>query len=186
MRSPSNAVPYVDEGNSLQYPGSSCSGTIASAYPWLGPFFAPMPWSPALDSGDKATCEADPVNSRDIYGIKRPLVDNCAIGSAEGDLPPLINRFSRGSIRSGRQDSRADVNVRGLTEALPRAQLTRIHQVCKDDALSFHPEVAQFRVASKRQRCPLPVNVLVENADCGPEHFNQRDHIIPVTNRCIS
>jgi predicted outer membrane repeat protein len=93
--SPINAVPYVNDGNTLQYPGSSCGGTITSTYPGLGPFFAPMPWSPALDGGDKATCGADPVNNRDIYGIKRPLFENCAIGAAEGDIPRLISRYLR-------------------------------------------------------------------------------------------
>jgi hypothetical protein len=89
------AAPYVDEGHSLQYPGSSCGGTIASAHPALGPFFVPLPWSPALDKGDKTACEADPVNNRDIYGIKRPLFENCAIGAAEGDVPRLFNRYLR-------------------------------------------------------------------------------------------
>jgi predicted outer membrane repeat protein len=88
-------VPYLDEGHNLQYPGTSCGSSIISAYPSLGPFFAPLPWSPALNNGEQSACMADPVSGRDMYGIKRPLFERCAIGAAEGDIPRLISNYLR-------------------------------------------------------------------------------------------
>lgn len=92
-------VPYLDQGHNIQFFGASCGVSIPSAYPALGPFFVPWPWSPALNNGDNAICAAAPVNSRDIFGIRRPLLDNCAIGAAEGDIPHLVNK----ALRSNRE-----------------------------------------------------------------------------------
>ena len=89
------AVPYDDLGHTIQHPGVSCGSAIPSANPALGPFFVPMPWSPALNSGDNSVCQAVPVNGRDLYDVKRPLMQNCAIGAVEGDLPRIVRTWLR-------------------------------------------------------------------------------------------
>lgn len=85
-----------DDGNNLQFPGSSCGGTIATADPMLGPLDdnggitqtkAISEDSPAFNEGNNATCEAT-----DQRGVVRPQEIICDIGAYElipSDEPPL-------------------------------------------------------------------------------------------------
>ena len=88
-----SSVPYAGHTN-LQYPGSSCGATFASANPYLGSYYVPFFWSPALGAGDNAVCDATPINHKDVYSVRRPLGrDGCAIGAVEGDIRHLIHRW---------------------------------------------------------------------------------------------
>jgi predicted outer membrane repeat protein len=88
-------APFTHVGHSIQYPGVSCGTTIPSVHPGLGPFFVPMPWSPALNAGDNAVCQSAPVSGRDLYNVKRPLMTSCATGAVEGDLPRIVSTWLR-------------------------------------------------------------------------------------------
>jgi hypothetical protein len=41
------ATPYLNDGNNLQFLGSNCGATIASAYPFLGAHYVPLFFGPA-------------------------------------------------------------------------------------------------------------------------------------------
>ena len=89
------AAPYLDLGHNLQHPGTTCGATIASAEPLLGPYYVPLPFSPAREGGDATVCADPPINGKDLYGVRRPLSANCAIGAAEGNISHLIARWLR-------------------------------------------------------------------------------------------
>ena len=85
---------FMDLGNNIQYPYWTCGSTIASAYPLLGPFFAPLrPVSPAGSAGNNTRCESPPINGRDIFGTHRPQGSQCSIGAVEGDLTTIFTRW---------------------------------------------------------------------------------------------
>jgi hypothetical protein len=68
---------------------------IVSAFPWLGPKYVPMPWSPARNAGNNNVCNATPIESRDLFGVRRPEADNCSIGAVEGNVSHLEHRRKR-------------------------------------------------------------------------------------------
>lgn len=81
-------------GNNLQYPGSGCGAGFAIANPFLGPYYIPFFWSPALGGGDNIVCDAKPVNHKDLYNVRRPSGrSGCAIGAVEGDIQHLTERW---------------------------------------------------------------------------------------------
>ena len=85
---------FADLGNNVQFPFATCGGTIRSAYPLLGAFFAPVrPWSPAGSAGNNVQCESAPINGRDVFGTHRPQGEQCSIGAVEGDLTTLFIRW---------------------------------------------------------------------------------------------
>jgi hypothetical protein len=86
-------VPYSNLGHTIQFPGASCGSGIPTAFPALGPFLVPLPWSPALNQGDDTVCQTAPVNGRDIFGEKRPMLESCSIGAAEGDIPRVVDEW---------------------------------------------------------------------------------------------
>ena len=57
----SSTAPYVDGGHNLQFPGHGCGSGIASASRFLGPYYVPFVWSPALNAGNPAICDAAPI-----------------------------------------------------------------------------------------------------------------------------
>ena len=72
--------------------GHMCGTPAFTADPVLGPLsnnggktqtMALLTGSPAIDTGDNATCAAAPVNNLDQRGIPRPQGDNCDIGAFE-------------------------------------------------------------------------------------------------------
>jgi predicted outer membrane repeat protein len=84
----------ADGGGNLSYPDTSCPGINAD--PVLGPLqdnggptltMEPGPGSPAIDTGNDATCAADPVNNLDQRGVVRPQGTHCDIGAVEHLLP---------------------------------------------------------------------------------------------------
>lgn len=92
-----------DLGHNLQFPGSSCGGSIASGDPQLNPPLfnggalpslltqKPKPGSAAIDQGDNDVCDDAPVNGEDQRRIARPKDGDgnssaaCDIGAVEGD-----------------------------------------------------------------------------------------------------
>jgi hypothetical protein len=80
-------------GANLQYPGSACGATIASAEPSLDSRFKPTLTSPARASGTVATCAThDLVVGRDLYGEARGAA-SCSIGAVEADiLRDVVNK----------------------------------------------------------------------------------------------
>jgi predicted outer membrane repeat protein len=92
-RPTASSIPYVGHNN-LQYPGASCGAHLAPANPYLGAYYVPFFWSPALGAGDNAVCDATPINHKDVYNVRRPLGrSGCAIGAVEGDIQHLIHRW---------------------------------------------------------------------------------------------
>ncbi len=90
-----NGSPYVDGGNNLQYPWSSCGSSMASAPPLLGPYYVPWFFSPTKNAGNRAVCDAAPIRSRDFYNTRRPLTgENCTIGAVETSISYLIHRWT--------------------------------------------------------------------------------------------
>jgi CSLREA domain-containing protein len=95
-------------GSNLEFPGTSCGFNLVSdrrADPLLGPLasnggptqtMALLPFSPAIDAGDFATCFAAPVSDRDQRGVSRSVGagGSCDIGAFESSgsvttpLPP--------------------------------------------------------------------------------------------------
>jgi CSLREA domain-containing protein len=85
-----------NQGNNLQYPGTTCGAAIPSADPRLeSPGFngGPLPSlltiglradSPAIDAGSNSVCAATPVNNEDQRGLPRPVDGN-------GDLNPVCD-----------------------------------------------------------------------------------------------
>ena len=45
--------------------------------------FAPLPWSAVLNHGDDAVCRSNPVDGRDLYDAKRPLINSCAFDAID-------------------------------------------------------------------------------------------------------
>jgi cysteine-rich repeat protein len=97
---PNCAVPIIDGGNNLQWPGTPCGGAIPSLDPLLDPAgladnggptqtIALQPGSPAIDAGDPEACAGPPVNGVDQRGYARPGTGsaNCSIGAYEYDSP---------------------------------------------------------------------------------------------------
>jgi predicted outer membrane repeat protein len=80
----------VQNGHNLQYPGSECGGTVASADPQLDALYVPQFGSPAYASGDNAICLAVPISSKDVYGAVRPQGGACTIGAVEGEIDPRL------------------------------------------------------------------------------------------------
>jgi predicted outer membrane repeat protein len=89
----------TDGGGNLSYPDTTCPGINADPLLGLlqdngGPTWtmALAPGSPAIDVGDDATCEADPVNNRDQRGVTRPQGVHCDIGAFERPIKwlPII------------------------------------------------------------------------------------------------
>ena len=81
---------FADGHNNLQFPGTSCGGTIPVARPNLDKLYLPVIGSPALGAADNAVCLQPPVSARDVYGQMRPQGPVCSIGAAEGDLDKEI------------------------------------------------------------------------------------------------
>jgi predicted outer membrane repeat protein len=87
------SVPYTG-GNNLQFPGTGCGAGFAVAYPSLGPYYVPFFWSPAIGAGNASVCQANPINNKDVYNVRRPLGrGSCTIGAAEGSIQHLIERW---------------------------------------------------------------------------------------------
>ena len=87
------SVPYTGSNN-LQFPGTGCGAGFAVAYPWLGPYYVPFFWSPAIGAGNDGVCQANPINNKDVYNVRRPLGrGSCTIGAAEGSIQHLIERW---------------------------------------------------------------------------------------------
>jgi predicted outer membrane repeat protein len=85
-----------DAGTNVQFPRNDCGISIRVADPQLDTFFVPAPDSVLRRSGNNATCLAQPVNARDVYGQRRPRMDRCTIGAVEGDIEQLVRRLKRG------------------------------------------------------------------------------------------
>jgi predicted outer membrane repeat protein len=95
----SNCAPpnFIDLGNNLEFPGTSCGFALASdrrADPLLdtlagngGPTktMALIPGSPAIDAGDDAACAATPVSGQDQRGVSRSVGvgQHCDMGAYE-------------------------------------------------------------------------------------------------------
>jgi len=77
---------FINGGNNLLFPTNTCAADIPVAKPNLDTLYLPVLGSPAKSNGDNATCLADPVSARDVYGKRRPQGASCSIGAAEGDL----------------------------------------------------------------------------------------------------
>jgi hypothetical protein len=85
---------FRDLGHNLQFAGHSCGPTIASTFPLLGFFFAPLaPFSPAIGAGSLQACMGAPIDGRDLYGTHRPQGAGCSIGAVEGDLSRALTRL---------------------------------------------------------------------------------------------
>jgi predicted outer membrane repeat protein len=98
-----SAVPYVNGGNNLQFPGSGCGAGIPSANPYLGGYYVPFFWSPALHGGNQAVCDAVPISHKDVYSSVRPQGKSpCAIGAVEGNISRLISGWIREGYPSRR------------------------------------------------------------------------------------
>jgi len=82
----------VDEGDNVQFPGTSCGATIREAVALLDTFYAPIIGGAARAQGNEATCAAAPVQGHDVYGEKRPQADRCSIGAVEGDVTQMLRR----------------------------------------------------------------------------------------------
>ena len=89
--------PYQDDGENLQNPGTSCGSSIPSGMPWLGPYYVPLDWSPAIEGGNDAVCAAAPIDRKDVYLSRRPLTSHCTIGAVEGSIWYLIERWRKQS-----------------------------------------------------------------------------------------
>jgi predicted outer membrane repeat protein len=87
--------PYQDDGENLQSPGLSCGSSIPSGMPWLGPYYVPLDWSPAIEGGNDAVCAASPIDRKDFYLSRRPLTTHCTIGAVEGSIWYLIERWRK-------------------------------------------------------------------------------------------
>jgi predicted outer membrane repeat protein len=83
---------FQNDGHNLQFPDSTCGGSIAAANPLLDSLFIPAPGSPAFKGGDNAICSAQPVNKIDLFGQIRPRIDICTIGAIEGEIENRIRR----------------------------------------------------------------------------------------------
>ena len=74
--------PVTDGGNNLQFPGTTCGGTIPSADPMLGPLtggvYPLLAGSPAIDTGTNTGCPPT-----DQLGTARPQGAACDIGAFE-------------------------------------------------------------------------------------------------------
>jgi predicted outer membrane repeat protein len=80
----------IQNGHNLQYPGSECGGSVASADPQLDALYVPRFGSPAYAGGDNAICLAVPISSKDVYNAVRPQGAACAVGAVEGDIDPRL------------------------------------------------------------------------------------------------
>jgi predicted outer membrane repeat protein len=83
---------FINGGNNIQWPGTSCGSDIPSVDPKLGTLadnggptetIALLEGSPAIDAGNAAVCAADPVNNKDQRGVTRPQGAACDIGAFE-------------------------------------------------------------------------------------------------------
>ncbi len=96
-------IPVTDNGHNLQNPGSACGASIPTADPKLdlpkpGANFpniltlSPKEGSPAIDGGNDAICNADPVHKEDQTGSSRPSDGDgdfqsvCDIGAVENGI----------------------------------------------------------------------------------------------------
>lgn len=68
--------------SSIQFPAATC-GVASVADPQLDGFYAPLPASPAIGSGDLSVCTNAPVNSRDFYHNLRGAGGVCTVGAVE-------------------------------------------------------------------------------------------------------
>lgn len=82
-----------DHGGNLQFPGDGCSGTIPVADPKLDNFYVPDLESPLQRAGINDVCLAPPVDSKDVYGQRRPRFDRCTIGAVEGDIEQMLHHI---------------------------------------------------------------------------------------------
>lgn len=95
-------APFVDGGNNVQHPGTSCGASIPSAAPALGPYYVPLAWSPAINGGSDSVCTSAPISRKDFYNTMRPLATRCSIGAVEGSIAHLITRWrARSDVRYG-------------------------------------------------------------------------------------
>src|SRR5262249_46898164 len=83
--------PAITQSDNLEFPANSCATNSTVADPNLDPLYIPILGSPAKGSGDLATCLADPVSARDVYGKKRPQGTSCSIGAVEGEMEKEIS-----------------------------------------------------------------------------------------------
>jgi hypothetical protein len=109
------ATPLTDSGFNLQFPGLSCAFTQPTnryTDPLLGPVAdngGPTPTqalrrgSPAIDAGNGATCQADPVSGVDQRGFSRPAA--CDMGAYEDSAAWPV--FSDASLTAGATPVRA-------------------------------------------------------------------------------
>lgn len=68
--------------SNIQFPAATC-GAASVADPQLDGFYAPLPASPAIGSGDLSVCTNAPVNSRDFYHNLRGAGGVCTVGAVE-------------------------------------------------------------------------------------------------------
>jgi CSLREA domain-containing protein len=95
-------VTLMDDGNNLEFPGTTCGFSLASdrrADPLLGALaynggatqtHALGVGSPAIDAGDDATCGAAPVGGVDQRSSSRPFGAHCDMGAHEQSDAPSI------------------------------------------------------------------------------------------------
>jgi hypothetical protein len=89
---PDTAAPYINLGHNLQYPSASCGASIPVGGPQLGPYYIPLPLSPAANAGNDAVCAAAPIAGRDFWGKTRPKGNHCTIGAAEADIQNIVEQ----------------------------------------------------------------------------------------------
>ena len=112
----------TDGGHNLQFPGTSCGGTIPSRDPRLDPAglednggptqtIALLADSPAIDAGDAGVCANPPVNGVDQRGYVRrgEGATNCSIGAYEADGIPA--RACVGDCDGNNADRYADGHI---------------------------------------------------------------------------
>ena len=89
-----NCAGVADGGNNLQFPGESCGAGVKVADPLLAALadnggysetLALKAGSPAIDAGNDAMCNADPVIKIDERIVHRPVGASCDIGAFEFD-----------------------------------------------------------------------------------------------------
>jgi predicted outer membrane repeat protein len=91
----SDPASIIDDGTNLQFPGTTCGGTITVGAALLDTFYAPMIGGPARARGKDAVCSGPKVQGLDLYGRKRPQTDHCSIGAVEGDLEQMLSALKR-------------------------------------------------------------------------------------------
>lgn len=87
-----NSGLYKGDGPNMQYPDVGCDVSMPVTNPGLGVMYAPLIGSPAYGSGDNSVCVAQPINGRDVFDQRRPLLAACTIGAVEREPEEQIRR----------------------------------------------------------------------------------------------